>query len=591
MIDLNKKKEGIESEELSKKYFKDGIEIDKGVILTSDRILKNRDLYQKYCDFFTAYPDLFIDLITPKNSNFKLFYYQRIFLRACLRYRYHYCVAPRAFSKTFVSMLGMFLKCIFQPGSKVFICAPQKEQSAKIAKEKLMEIFDLFPILKKELLVENYGNDYVKLVLRNGSVFDVVGALESTRGGRRHSGLVDEVRDHDGDTLNEVVLPLLNVNRRTKGRIVNPNEPHQAQLYMTSAGAKSSFAYEKLIECLVNEIINPRDYFIWGCDYRIPLFHGLLDKKYLNEIKMSSTYKEDSFAREYLGLWTGGSTDSWFNYNKLSRFRTLVNPEKSQKIEDNPKFFYLLSVDVARLGCQTVVSVFKVYRRTTEFNINLVNMYVLGKTAEDKHFAKQAVDLKKLIKAYNPLEVVIDGNGLGVGLLDFMIKPSIDYDGIIYPGYGCKNDDSYKKIQDKGLDQIIYVIKANGTSNSKIHGNCYSKINGGHVHFLITEQEAKNKLLSTKRGQKMKPEKRIERLMPHEMTTKLFEEMANLRLKPTGNGLDIVLEQINKRKTKDKFSSFEYGLWRIKEIEEEYYKKWKRKTKQRNLVFYTEGGH
>ena len=90
--------------------------------------------------------------------------------------------------------------------------------------------------------------------------------------------------------------------------------------------------------------------------------------------------------------------------------------------------------------------------------------------------------------------------------------------------------------------------------------------------------------------EKMKPEERIARLMPHEMTTKLFEEMANLRLKPTGNGMDINLEQINKRYTKDKFSSFEYGLWRIKEIEEEYYKKWRRKSKKRTLTFYTEGG-
>jgi hypothetical protein len=30
--------------------------------------------------------------------------------------------------------------------------------------------------------------------------------------------------------------------------------------------------------------------------------------------------------------------------------------------------------------------------------------------------------------------------------------------------------------------------------------------------------------------------------MPHEMTTKLFEEMANLRLRRTGASLDIVLE-------------------------------------------------
>jgi len=180
----------------NQKYFRDGIELEKGVVLTEERIIKNEELYRKYCNLFTAYPDLYIDIITPTDSNFELYFYQRIFLRACLRYRYHYCVAPRAFSKTFISILAIILKCIFQPGSKCFICAPKKEQGAKIAKEKVEEILDLFPLLRKELVKDNYlaGSDYIKLVFRNGSVFDVVAAIDSTRGGRRNFGLVDEVR-------------------------------------------------------------------------------------------------------------------------------------------------------------------------------------------------------------------------------------------------------------------------------------------------------------------------------------------------------------------------------------------------------------
>ena len=75
----------------------------------------------------------------------------------------------------------------------------------------------------------------------------------------------------------------------------------------------------------------------------------------------------------------------------------------------------------------------------------------------------------------------------------------------------------------------------------------------------------------------MSVEQRVQRLMPHEMTTKLFEEMANLRLKRTGVSTDIVLEQINPRYPKDKYSSFAYGLWRIKEFEEEYTKKRRRR--------------
>ena len=111
--------------------------------------------------------------------------------------------------------------------------------------------------------------------------------------------------------------------------------------------------------------------------------------------------------------------------------------------------------------------------------------------------------------------------------------------------------------------------------------------------FLIKEQEARNALMSTKVGQKMTTEQRVKRLMPHEMTTKLFEEMSNLRLKRTGASLDIVLERINTRFPKDKYSAFSYGLWRIKELEEEHYKKRRRQSfgGTRNLVFFSEGGN
>ena len=66
--------------------------------------------------------------------------------------------------------------------------------------------------------------------------------------------------------------------------------------------------------------------------------------------------------------------------------------------------------------------------------------------------------------------------------------------------------------------------------------------------------------------------------------------MSNLKLKQVGVGLDIKLEQVNTHLGKDKFSSLEYGLWRIKAIEEEFYKKKRRTNKgKRKLSFYTQG--
>ena len=349
--------------------------------------------------------------------------------------------------------------------------------------------------------------------------------------------------------------------------------------------------YEKLIDMFENAIIDPNSSFVFGCDYRVPAMHGLLDKTYINKLKMSPSYNEESFAREYMSIWSGSSDESWFNYDKLMKYRKIKNPETHAIDRHNPNEFYLLSVDVGRISDQTVVCVFRINIIKDKYYATLVNLFVLGRTPETKMFSVQATDLKKIIRDFNPREVVIDTNGLGVGLADEMIKTHYDELGNILPAYGFFNDDVYKKIQPKEAVCILYSLKANGPLNSKIHGNAYSRISSGSVRFLIKEQEAKSALLSTKVGQKMNTEQRVKRLMPHEMTTKLFEEMANLRLKRTGASMDIVLEQINSRFPKDKYSAFAYGLWRIKEIEEEHYKKKRRKSSlgNRKLVFFSGG--
>ena len=50
-----------------------------------------------------------------------------------------------------------------------------------------------------------------------------------------------------------------------------------------SSGAKTTFSYERLIEMVVQEIIDPDDTFVCGSSYELPVHYGLLDKKFLNE--------------------------------------------------------------------------------------------------------------------------------------------------------------------------------------------------------------------------------------------------------------------------------------------------------------------
>lgn len=91
----------------------------------------------------------------------------------------------------------------------------------------------------------------------------------------------------------------MNVARRLPDGEVNPREVNGQEICMTSAGVKTSFAYQKLVDIFSLAIIRPKEAFCFGCDYRVPLLHGLLDKNFVEAQKMSPSYSEDSFAREY----------------------------------------------------------------------------------------------------------------------------------------------------------------------------------------------------------------------------------------------------------------------------------------------------
>lgn len=79
-------------------------------------------------------------------------------------------------------------------------------------------------------------------------------------------------------------------------------------------------------------------------DFRVPVLTGLLSKEYLNELKMSPTFNELGFAKEYMSRFVGGSADAWFDFEKLNRARRLVNPETHEKIREGIESYYIISV-------------------------------------------------------------------------------------------------------------------------------------------------------------------------------------------------------------------------------------------------------
>ena len=330
---------------------------------------------------------------------------------------------------------------------------------------------------------------------------------------------------------------------------------------------KKNMMYEKLMTIFVNQIINPREAFAMGGTWRIPVLEKLIDKNFVRQQKLDGTFNEASFEREYESIWSGDTDNAFFSSEKFDKHRILKQPEHEVSGRASKNAFYILGVDVGRKGDTTEIMVFKVTPQAQGSALkNLVNLY----TFEAEHFETQAINIKKLYFKYNARTAVIDGHGLGLGLVDYMVKDQMDEDGSLLPNFGVENDDDFDNMykQFKTADTIenaIYVVKATAPINTEAHTYVQTQISSGKVKFLIDENQAKIKLMSTAVGKEMTPDKRADYLRPFFLTSVLREQMLNLAQENEGS--NIILKQSNRGIKKDKFSAFEYGLYYTKILE------------------------
>lgn len=365
---------------------------------------------------------------------------------------------------------------------------------------------------------------------------------------------------------------------------------NRSQIYITTAGWKNSFAYLKLIELLIQMITDPDEAFVMGGTWRVPVMEGLQPKSFIQEMKLDGTYNDGSFSREYESQWSGDAENAFFSADKFDKHRCLLQPEYEYSARSSKSAYYVIGVDVGRFKCTTEACIIKVTPHVEgAATKTLVNLFSYD--AED--FEAQAINLKKLFYKYKARRIAIDANGVGAGLIDFMTKTQVDPEtGDELPPFGVFGGTSedvveqYKKIRGPGVENdALYLIKANAPINTEAHSYVQTQMYSGKLKFLIDESQAKVKLLATKVGQEMDAVKRNERLMPFQMTTILRNQMLNLV--EENEGVNIILKQSSRAIPKDKFSAYEYGLYYIKQEEDN--KRKKRKRNIRDLMFFT--GH
>ncbi len=114
---------------------------------------------------------------------------------------------------------------------------------------------------------------------------------------------------------------------------------------------------------------------------------------------------------------------AFFSTEVFDRNRIINLPEYTPSGKNTPKIYYLLGVDVGRFNCTTEILVIKVMPSLTGVPIKkIVNIY----TIDAEHFGQQAIRIKQIFQQYRCKVAVVDANGLGTGLVDFLVTDQVD---------------------------------------------------------------------------------------------------------------------------------------------------------------------
>lgn len=563
---------------------------------------KVREHVQEIGDFLNqlmVYPDIFIDIMTPKASHFHLFFFQRLFLRCMARGNATFIVASRGTSKSFLADIDRYIHCMGVPRHNTTITAGTNKQAAEIAKQKIIDdLWTKFPLLSNEMqrrkiagkILDAYkaGKDYVEFNFKNGSSL----GLGNVRGLRRQSLILEEVIEQDETKVNEVYIPLLNEPRKMCNGLINPNEPQSQQIYITTAGYQGTFSYNKFIEIMARSILEPGKYFVLMSSYKLPLMCGLTAQKQIEDVINSPSFSKSSFEREYESVWSDAPMGAAFSTSVISTLRQVkkveLKDERTKKQKDDGEF-YVICADMAKDGAaETAVGVARVIPKEHYFTYKLVNLQTVPST----DYMVIANTFKKLCLAYDARLLIYDANGVGAGIRDWLNKETTDENGQLLTGFGIINPPTTAEkdliLYPKSLT-ICYEIKSGGQIGEQIHYFFFSRMSTGAITFPIKVSDAVNLYSQNKGFMSMSRAKKEAILMPFKNMDKAEAELKNLDIANTSDQMASRLKIVRRNANiqKDFFSMFEYLIYGTNQaIEMDYYKR-KKQSKRRpeDLMF------
>lgn len=518
--------------------------------------MANMDKYEELANIWLWYPDLALDLMSPKEGGIKLHSDQRIFMRCGARFFSEYGCFPRGWGKTFAEVATMVVTAIRYPNIEIGLTAQTKENAASLLKDKWNELVRYYPMLQNEVVKTSFIKGDALIVFKNGARIDALANAQSSKGQRRKRLNIEESNLMDNVTFEDALEPVVEVGRITTGKlaITNPEELNQQINFFTTPGFRGSDEYRRSLQ-MIRDMRDLKGKIVLGSDWMLGCWYGRGSSK-STILKKKIDSSPIAFDMNYGGNWVGSATGALVNINRLMNCRTLTEPILMSTSETDE--FYL-GVDVARSqkksNNQSSIAVGKVIRGS-DGKIEEVQLANIIHISNMLNFSTQACIVKRVMKRYCAKAAIVDGNGLGAGLIDELMKETYDpKTGETYPAWDTMNTTA--EPETKNAEECLYDLKAQ-SDQTRIISNFIDMIDSYKLRFLENRNGGDYAIKDD--------DDLNSKVMPYVQEELFFQEVGNLKL--IQNGKNLSVEKVLNKFDKDRFSAVAYLLYYIIKIKD-----------------------
>ena len=526
----------------------------------------------KKASYYRANPQRFVKEIL--NINLKLF--QKILIWAMMHYNYFLFIAARGLGKTYLTAMFCVVRCVLYPGSKIVITSGSYKQAKEVLSKIQDEIMPKSAILRTMISECKIGQNEAIIRFRGGSWIRAVAPTDTGRGLRANLIVCDEYRQIEPNIISTVVKRFL-ASPRHPNYLNKPEYSHlkerNKEIYMSSAWFKDSWAYEKAQAYTVNFFDDTKKYFICGLPYELSIYSGLLMKEQVQDEMSEADFNEMKWQMEMECLWLGNDGDSFFkstDLNNVRKVERVLYPldfyDDKNPVPDPPLYGKrVLSLDIALMASSkkkkndaSALYINDLTPNGTAYQSSIV----YGETFEGLTSDALGIIVMRYFYEYKCTDLVIDCNGNGISVYDYIIKDHYDnVTGKQYTALTCINaPDMASRCITPGATKAVWSVKANIRFNSQICTSLRDGIRSGKILLPKNELMVEDYLMKNCKGYKnMSPTEQMRVKTAYIQTTLAVFELIKLKAFHDNNGNITVKEQSGMRK--DRYSSLAYNYW------------------------------